>query len=114
MYTKDTEVTFTVTGKATGEGYITIGCRTFSEEQVAEVAQNLSIKAPPTPNWRDGDVVEVHYWNRDDWVINVRKDGLWQDKNGNHATRGDEWVEGWLRESRGARVKVHVRGGVPQ
>lgn len=118
-YAKDTELTFTVTGKATGNGNVTIGCKTFTEGEIGEVAKGLEVKAPPEPDWRPGDVLLLVGGTRLDngttYIVGTESYGggsrrghyIWSANQGTHS---DERY--WLSEAGGGSARfVKVASG---
>lgn len=71
-WAKGTKVSFRVTGEVKNHaGFLNIGCKTFSESQIREVATDIEVVEPPTP-YLSGDLVKD-----DNGVIFFRTDAGW-------------------------------------
>lgn len=93
MFSKDTKITFTVTGVADGRGNVVIGCKTFTESEINEVARDTVVET--APEFRPGDVIKIvskSGTGESHGRVYVRGTERWINAASNGLNTTDEWI----------------------
>lgn len=114
-YATGTKLKFEVEGQVTADGLVAIGCKTFRQGEIGEVARNLIVEQPPKP--RRPELALGQVWRRkvsdEDYYV-VANGGygaelaMWSLRRGTYVDNGfnRDPLEYWDRQDDGELVLV--------